>query len=421
MVSYINIIKYNIIIILFIFVIQLTSIINHLSSIIRCGHCKTLAPEWAKAATTLKDGPLKLAKVDATVATGIAKTFGISGFPTIKYFKNGSPSDYDGGRTEKEIVNWVNKKSGPPAVTVTTVAELEKIQNANDAIVVGLFKSLDSELATAFLAFAGATSLDSPFVITASPEVLTKLGVTKDAIVVLKVFDEKRDDFDLGATLDSDALTNFVAAKTTPLIQDYSPSTSKKIFGSDIKQHALFFVNKNAADYSASATYDLLTETAKTHKGEVLFITVSSDNTGILGYFDLKESDLPKFIIINMAAAIKKYPLDIDSADLDAKAIAAHTAAFVAGSLTPTLKTEEPTPEDVAQPVKVVKGKSFNDLVINTKKDVLLEIYAPWCGHCKKLGKSFFLCLFLLHSLYIIYCTIIVIDDTILIYLPTPL
>lgn len=284
-------------------------------------------------------------------------------------------------------MSWVNKKSGPPATTVTTVAELEKLEAANDAIVVGLFKSLDSDLAKSFVAFAGATSLDSPFVISSSAEVLAKVGVTKDAIVVLKVFDEKRDDFALGATLDDEALTTFLSAKTTPLIQDYSPSTSKKIFGSDIKKHALYFVNKAAADYSASATYELLTEAAKTHKGEVLFITVGSDNTGILGYFDLKEADLPKFIIIDMSVAIKKFPLNIDSADLDAKAISAHAAAFVAGTLTPTLKTEEPTPEDVAKPVKVVKGKSFNDLVINTKKDVLLEIYAPWCGHCKKLGK----------------------------------
>lgn len=70
-----------------------------------CGHCKSLAPEWAKAAKKLTaDGsPMKLAKVDATEEKSLGSKFEIKGFPTIKFFKNGKPTEYNGGRTEPGI------------------------------------------------------------------------------------------------------------------------------------------------------------------------------------------------------------------------------------------------------------------------------------------------------------------------------
>lgn len=53
--------------------------------------------------------------------------------------------------------------------------------------------------------------------------------------------------------------------------------------------------------------------------------------------------------------------------------------------LEPFLKSE-PIPEDNFGPVQVAVAKNFDEVVTNSGRDALIEFYAPWCGHCKKLA-----------------------------------
>jgi len=95
-----------------------------------CGHCKSLAPEWAAAAgKTRKLKPaILLAKVDADAHRDLAERYGISGYPTIKIFENGAVSDYEGPREAKGIVSFVKKAAG-----ITGAGSLTRLKTADEA------------------------------------------------------------------------------------------------------------------------------------------------------------------------------------------------------------------------------------------------------------------------------------------------
>ncbi|KAG0207945.1 hypothetical protein BGX28_000958 [Mortierella sp. GBA30] len=84
-----------------------------------CGHCKNLAPTYEKVANTFlndKDSVV-IANVDATVEKSVAEKYGVTGYPTIKFFAaDGTVEDYEGGRSEQDFIDFINKKVGTERV-----------------------------------------------------------------------------------------------------------------------------------------------------------------------------------------------------------------------------------------------------------------------------------------------------------------
>lgn len=75
-----------------------------------CGHCKSLEPEYEKAASLLK-GVVKVVAVDATESQSLASQYQVQGFPTLKVFGENkkAPTDYQGQRTADAIVSETMK------------------------------------------------------------------------------------------------------------------------------------------------------------------------------------------------------------------------------------------------------------------------------------------------------------------------
>ncbi|KAL2623345.1 hypothetical protein R1flu_003550 [Riccia fluitans] len=80
-----------------------------------CGHCKSLAPVYEEVATAFKkEGHVVVAKCDADGHKELGERYGVSGFPTIKFFpkENKEGVEYEGDRDLADFVDFLNKEAG---------------------------------------------------------------------------------------------------------------------------------------------------------------------------------------------------------------------------------------------------------------------------------------------------------------------
>jgi len=349
-----------------------------------CGHCKALAPEYEKAAQTLESqgSTIKLGKVDATIESTLAEQYGIRSYPTLKFFRSGNEIEYNGGRTAEEIINWVLKKTGPAAVDVKDVEQAKALNAENKVVVYGFFKDRESDLAKTFLSVAAGVD-DYPFAITDNDAVFAEFGAKDGQIILIKKFDEGKAVYE-GENNEAE-IKKFLTAQSMPLIVEFNHESAEKIFGGSIKSHLLLFVSKEAGHFEQYA--EKAKDVAKKFRNDVLFVTINADeeeHKRILSFFGMEKESIPSMRLIRLEEDMAKYKPDV--IDLSAENIEKFVQAYLDGKLKQHLLSQD-LPEDWdKEPVKTLVSSNFDEVVFNKDKDVLVEFYAPWCGHCKQLA-----------------------------------
>ncbi|GCB65160.1 hypothetical protein scyTo_0011840 [Scyliorhinus torazame] len=289
-----------------------------------CGHCKSLAPEYANAAGQLKNesSDLKLAKVDVIEEKELGSEFGIHSYPTLKFFKESdrkTPIDYTGKRNAKGIISWLKRRTGPSYAFLDSGAEVEKFIDSAEVVIVGFFKDLENDDVKTFAETANDV-VEIPFAISNNVKILEKYDVSRNTIALFKKFDDRRADFEIEAEtgLTKEELSKFIRINEMHLVTEFTQENNAKIFDAKIDNHILLFINKTIEEHNQ---------------------------------------------------ILKKFQ---------------DAAASFRGK--PYLKSED-IPEDWDKnPVKVLVGRNFEKVAFDETKNVFVEIYAPWCSHCKELA-----------------------------------
>jgi len=344
-----------------------------------CGHCKALAPEYEKAAQAIdadESVSAKLAKVDATVEKDLATKYGVKGFPTLKYFTGDvdEPSDYSGGRTEPTILQWLRTRSMPAVTTLDSAEAITDFKAKGSVVLVGFFEA-DGDAAKA-LAEVAENNRESVVVGQVSSADVKVDGAEFGKLYLFRDFGDDDDKMVAhDGELTAEAMTAFMNAERFPLIDAIGPENYKDYVDRGLP---LVWISLNV-DKKDEVVAQLMPY-AKQAKGKLSFTWVDAEkyaqhvqNLGITETPGILISDEPK-----------KYLFEGEMTEDKLKAF---FDGFAAGTLEAHLKSE-PKPESNDEPVFVLVGSEF-DNVIGKDKDVFVEYYAPWCGHCKRLAPEY--------------------------------
>ncbi|KUI67027.1 Protein disulfide-isomerase [Cytospora mali] len=314
----------------------------------------------------------------------------IRAYPTLKIFKGGQElyHDYDGPRRASAIVEFVTKQLLPTVSVLTGKPQHDAFlaKERDEVVLIGYFSPDDTSSNATLAAAAEKLHEDIPIGVTSDAAAAAAAGVSFPAIVMHKPNDEGKVVY-AGAFDDVEAIKTFAKTSYTPLIGELGQDTWRAYVSGAKGPSAFVFARTDA---ERKKLMDELRPLAKKFKGSLSFATAEvPDFAGFAGYLHLEnsaEKDFPAFAIYD-GLRKRKYPFAVQGKgeELTAGRIGQFIDDFLGGRLAPAVRSE-PVPSSQSGPVTTVVANSFDDVVLDDSKDVLLYYFREDCPYCQGLN-----------------------------------
>jgi protein disulfide-isomerase A1 len=206
------------------------------------------------------------------------------------------------------------------------------------------------------------------------------------SIVMYKQFDEGMVVVpEKPSSVSEDTLKSWIKEQSTPLMDQVSPENFASYADQGLPLAYLFI---KPDDSRLNSLVQAIKPIAKAAKGKVNFVWI--DGVAFVEHgksLSVDPDNYPAVVIQDMSPTGKgkKYVYPVAGDNFKAEDIASWVEDFENGKLEPTLKSA-PVPSSQDEPVHILVGEEFDKVVFDDDKDVLVEFYAPWCGHCQRLA-----------------------------------
>ena len=335
-----------------------------------CGDCKTLVPEFQKAAQNVSSHspPIHFAEVNVEENWELATKSKVSGIPTLKFFKRKERIDVPALHKSAELSEWAIEN----AHFVTRINSLEALQaleGSNKPSVV--FFKPNSKQDVKILETLSTTIDSISFVVVDDLQILKAYGVSENS---LWLFIKKEGKKAFSGKMELGEVTAFVNRHRFPSVVKLNEDVEKTIFEG---RPGFFFFTEQVS---------MFLDTLKALEGESDELILTYANLKYELHSPLEErlglnsTDQPIVMIVDTRNGVKKYLMEkIPTLD--------NLKAFInnwkQGKLPVFYKSEErPDYIEHGEIVRII-GKDFGLVVKNPMKNVLIYFADPDSVLCK--------------------------------------
>jgi protein disulfide-isomerase A1 len=237
---------------------------------------------------------------------------------SLIFNRKGTKTDYTGGRTENDIVNWILKKVGPASNEVT--AEQLKTKVDENKLSVAYFGDVNArEFKEVFLEVANNPTVGDKFQFYHLNDEATAKSYGASSLPAIVLF-RKFDDSPLvySGNWETTPVVDFIVASSVPTLINFSEDYIEPIFGQ--RKAAVFLFRSN--EDSEADFVNTFSDAATKLKGEILFV-VSGIKDGIqtrlAEFVGVDSNSLPTVRILNPSDNMRKYtfPGDVKGLKFD--------------------------------------------------------------------------------------------------------